>query len=75
MNALSRLSTALILSAAIILAGNWISLGLSDVAAAAMGLAAAGAPNGLSLGPFWLSGILFAAGVLLAVISCRMEKK
>lgn len=75
MNALSRLSTALLLSAAIILAGNWISLGLSDVAAAAMGFAAAGASNCLSLGLFWLSGILFAAGVLLAVISCRMEKK
>lgn len=75
MNALSRLSTALILSAVVILAGNWISLGLSDVAAAAMGLAAAGAPTGLSLGLFWLSGILFAAGVLLAVISCRIEKK
>lgn len=75
MKSISDLSTALIISAAIVLIGNILNLGLSTVAASAMGFAGAYSPGAQAIALYWLSGILFALGVALAVISIIVERK
>lgn len=75
MKSLSSLSSALIIASAIILAGNVVSVGLSDVAAAAMGFAASSQSTPQTILLFALSAILFAAGLTLALASHMIEAK
>lgn len=74
MKSISNLSTALIISAAIVLIGNILSLGLSTVAASSMGFAGTYALGTQAIALYWLSGILFALGVVLAVIGIIIER-
>ena len=76
MKSISNLSTALIIAASIVLIGNNLNLGLSTVAAANMGVIG----GTYSLNPqvialYCLSGILFALGVGLAILSIAIERK
>ena len=76
MKSVSNLSTALIIAAAIVLTGNVLNLGLSSVAAANAGII--GGSYSLStqaIALYCLSGILFALGVGLAIISIAIERK
>lgn len=76
MKSLSCLSTALIIAAAIVLIGNILNIGLSTVAAANVGITGGTyslAPQVIVL--YCLSGILFALGMVLAVVSITIERK
>lgn len=76
MRSISNLSTALIIAAAITLIGNSLNLGLSTVAAANVGII--GGTYSLDLqviALYCLSGVLFALGVVLAVVSITLERK
>lgn len=76
MRSISNLSTAFILAAAIVLLGNTLNLGLSTVAAANLGVIGGTyslEPQAIAL--YCLSGILFALGVVLAVVSISLERK
>lgn len=76
MKSISNLSTALIVAAAIVLSGSILSLGLSTVAAANMGIT--GGTYSLAsqvIVLYCLSGGLFALGVGLALVSIFLERK
>lgn len=75
MKSISNLSTALIVAAAVVLSGNILSLGLSTVAAAAMGFAGTYSPSTQVIALYCLSGILFALGVGLALVSIFLERR
>lgn len=75
MRSISNLSTALIIAAAIVLIGNLWNCGLSTLAAATMGFVATSIPNVPTVFLFCLSGVLFALGVVLAVVSIALEGK
>lgn len=75
MRSLSNLSTAFIIAAALILLGNILNGSLSDVAATNMGYIATSSPSTQAVILYWLSGILFAIGVILAIVSITMERK
>ncbi len=75
MRSISNLSTALIIAAAIVLIGNILNCGLSDVVAANMGFAATSSLNVQSKLLYVFSGILFVLGVVSAFISIAMERK
>ena len=76
MKSISNLSTAFIIAAAIVLVGNVLNIGLSTVAAANVGITGGTyslAPQVIAL--YCLSGILFALGVGLAILSITIERK
>lgn len=76
MKSISNLSTALIISAAIVLIGNILYIGLSILAAASIGITGGTyslAPQVIAL--YCLSGVLFALGVGSAIISIIIERK
>lgn len=76
MKSISNLSTALIVAAAIVLIGNVLNIGLSTVAASNVGIIGGTyslAPQVIVL--YCLSGILFALGIGLAILSITLERK
>lgn len=76
MKSISNLSTALIVAAAIVLIGNVLNTGSSTVAAANVGITGGTyslAPQVIVL--YCLSGIMFAIGVGLAILSITIERK
>lgn len=76
MKSISNLSTAIIVAAAIVLIGNVLNTGLSTVAAANVGITGGTyslAPQVIVL--YCLSGIMFAIGVGLAILSITIERK
>lgn len=76
MKSISNLSTALIIAAAIVLIGNVLNTGSSTVAAANVGITGGTyslAPQVIVL--YCLSGIMFAIGVGLAILSITIERK
>lgn len=76
MKSISNLSTALIIAAAIVLLGNVLNLGQSSVAVASAGII--GGSYSLStqvIALYCLSGILFALGAGLAIVSIAIERK
>lgn len=76
MKSLSNLSAALIIAAAIVLIGNTLNLGLSTVAAANVGIIGGTYSLGMqAIALYCLSGILFAVGAALAVVSIVLERK
>lgn len=75
MRSLSNLSTAFIIAAALILLVNILNCSLSDIVAANMDFIATSSPSTQTVILYWLSGILFVIGVILAIVSITMERK
>lgn len=77
MKSISNLSIALIIAAAIVLVGNILNEGLTAVVAATVGIlgGTSSNPSVQTVFLFCLSGILFALGLGLAILSITIERK
>ena len=75
MKSISNLSAACIIAAAIVLIGEILNKGLSTVAAAAMGFTGTYSLGAQAIALYCLSGILFALGVGLAILSIMIERR